>query len=49
MAPHWPEILIKRGGVVQADILLQTPATGLSSVQFSLRGFKVYDLGACPV
>lgn len=49
MAPHWPEILIKRGGVVQADILLQTPATGLASVQFSLRGFKVYDLGSCPV
>jgi hypothetical protein len=42
MNPHWPEILIPRGMPVQVDILLQTPATGLSSVQFSLRGFKVY-------
>ena len=47
MAPHWPEIFIPRGKPVLVDILLQTPATGLSSVQFSLRGFKVYDEGKC--
>jgi hypothetical protein len=47
MAPHWPEILIPRGRPILVDILLQTPATGLSSVQFSLRGFKVYDEGNC--
>jgi len=49
MAPHWPEIFIPRGATIPVDILLKTPATGLSSVQFSLRGFKVYNLADCPV
>jgi hypothetical protein len=49
MTPHWPEILIPRGGTIPLDILLQTPAAGLSSFSFSLRGFKVYDLTDCAV
>ena len=47
--PHWPEIFIPRGGVIQVDILLQTPDSGLSSVQFSLRGFKVYNEADCAI
>lgn len=47
MAPHWPEVFVPRGGTISVDILLQTPNTGLSSVQFSLRGFKVYTDGVC--
>jgi hypothetical protein len=49
MTPHWPELLFPRGSVIPVDVLLQTPATGLSSFQFSLRGFKVYNLADCPV
>lgn len=47
MAPHWPELFIPRGATVPVDILLQTPSAGLSSVQFSLRGFKVYNEADC--
>lgn len=49
MAPWWPEILVPRGGTIPLDILLQTPADGLSSFQFSLRGFKVYNEGECGI
>lgn len=49
MSPHWPEIFVPRGATVPVDILLQTPLTGLSSVQFSLRGVKVYNEADCPL
>jgi hypothetical protein len=45
MSPHWPEVYIPRGGVVSVDIALLTPAT--VSVQFSLRGVKVYGEELC--
>ncbi len=45
MAPHFPEMYIPRGGVVSVDIALLTPAT--VSVQFSLRGVKVYGEESC--
>ena len=45
MAPHWPEIYIPRGAVVSVDNALLTPAT--VSVQFSLRGVKVYGEEFC--
>ena len=45
MSPHYPEIYIPRGGVVAVDITLQTDAT--VSVQFSLRGVKVYGEKPC--
>ncbi len=46
MSPHWPEILIPRGGAIAVDIALLTDAT--VSVQFSLRGVKVYGEAVCP-
>ena len=49
MCPHWSELLFPRGSVIPVDILLQTPASGLSSFQFSLRGFKVYNTADCAV
>ncbi len=48
MSPHFPEIFIPRGGTIPVDILLQVPsAPPLNSVQFSLRGFKVYSEADC--
>ncbi len=47
MSPHWPEVFIPRGAPVLVDILLKTPATGLSRVQVSLRGVKVYTDADC--
>lgn len=45
MSPHLPELYIPRGGIVSVDIGLLTPAT--VSVQFSLRGVKVYGEETC--
>lgn len=44
--PVFPEILVKRGGVIPLDICLQIPS-GLNLIQFSLRGFKVYNEMDC--
>jgi len=46
MIPHFPEILIPPGGVIPVDILVNF-ASGVNSVEFSLRGLKVYSEALC--
>ena len=42
-APHYPEIEIKRGGIIQMDISFG----GAGTLRFSLRGLKVHTSEAC--
>jgi hypothetical protein len=47
MSPHFPEVYIPRAGVAAVDVGLLTPDT--VSVQFSLRGVKVFGEDTCSV
>lgn len=44
IAPHYPEILVPRGGVILVDVSFGTLN---DRVRFALRGVKVYREGAC--
>lgn len=45
MSPQFPEVFVPRSGVLQADLALLVPSD--ATVQFSLRGVKVYNEGDC--
>lgn len=47
MSPHFPEVYIPRGGVVNVDVGLLTANT--ISVELSLRGVKVYGEDTCSI